>query len=136
MIDIIKCHLHNLELLNKILFPILNKYRFYESYNSLVRCFESEKQKEDSNITSNFRHPNMHTWDEIIIKTDVFDGSLHIEYFENIDFKSITQEELEKEFIKRILSNKNGDIDIKYSYMFNDDPKDNIYTYNEVINYM
>lgn len=136
MIDIIKCHLHNLELLNKILFPILNKYEFYESYNSLVHCFEIEERKEDSNITSNFRHPNMHVWDEIIIETDVFDGSLYIEYFEDIDFKSVTQEELEKEFIKRILSNKNGDIDIKYSYMFNDDPKDNIYTYNELMNYM
>lgn len=144
MEEILEKHLANIKAIKKNLIPVLKKYEFYEDYNSIVYVADGQIKEDTSDMRAIFKHSN--SGNSLYIATDCFDGHLKVGHFEDIDFYTISQEDFEKIFIDRILTNKNvenilndnphNNIKLEYSYMFDDDPKNNIHTFREVMECM
>lgn len=143
MMEILEKHLANIKAVKKNFIPTLKKYDFFESYNSITYLADGETAESTSDILAEFTHRNSGHSLYLCIASDCFDGRLKVNHFEDIDFYTISQEEFEKIFIDRILTNKSvgsvlnnphNNIKLEYSYMFDDDPKNNIHTFGDVMN--
>lgn len=125
---ILGCHLKNIRTVSKNLIPVLQKYDFKETFNSILCRGEKD---ETSNIWSTYEHKNC-LEKTIQVTTDCFNGRLSVYPFEDVDFKKVGLEEFDKMFVERILK-LDGTVRNCFEYLFDDDEKHTIDSYANVM---
>ena len=115
------------------LVPILEKYDYQVDYDCF---FNTSDQKDNSNIRLDFKHIN---GDELVIETDCLTGDLSIWTYSKGGCKDLAKELFGKnqDEVYDILLNevwKNNEL--KYGYIYNNDPHETVDTYREVLTLM
>lgn len=131
MIGILRSHIRHVETLKTNLFPILEKYDFVETYNSVLDITGNDRNTSD--VYSVFEHPNDFGHLSISVATDCLTGELVVSGFEDVDFYKATKEDIDKLFVERILTDKEtNEPMLIFAYLLDDDEKHTIKTYGEV----
>jgi len=128
---ILKSHLKNIQRIKHEFLPILKKFDFYQYYSSILDCKDDpDFTKNSSNPLIVFKHKTASSnYNMISFETDCINGRLKIQnqYFYFIN----NSEDFENYLITNIMTNKYGQIEIDYKYLFDSEYKPN--TWMEIL---
>ena len=128
---ILKSHLKNIQRIKHEFLPILKKFDFYQYYSSILDCKDDpDFTKNSSNPLIVFKHKTASSnYNMISFETDCINGRLKIQnqYFYFIN----NSEDFENYLITNIMTNKYGQIEIDYTYLFDSEYKPN--TWMEIL---
>lgn len=128
---IMTCRMELLSWAKDNLIPILEKYDYYIDYNSF---FDTKNEKCNSNPKIDFKHLNR---EELVIETDCLTGQPIIWHSRNRECgdSNITKElygKTKDEVFNTLLEEIWKKDDLKFGYIFNDNPHETVDTYREV----
>lgn len=109
------------------LVPVLEKHDYYIEYDSF---FDTKNERCSSNIRIDFKHPNS---SDLAFEVDCLTGKPIVwTDYGNLELYGKNQDEV----FRTLLENVWKKDDLKFGYIYNDDPHETIDTYREVLNLM
>lgn len=112
------------------LVPVLERHNYFIEYDSF---FDTKNERCSSNIRIDFKHPNQ---SEFILETDCLTGNPIIWsdiYGGTIDLTDKIYGKDQDEVYQVLLENVWKKDDLKFGYIYNNDPHETIDTYREVL---